>query len=350
MSPACPRTPTPSYSTSPPSTPAPPASPPSTPAANPDPTPPTSTSPPAKPSPTSSSPDPAPTDASASTATPPSTSSPTSTATSPTTPATPPPPTPPDSSTPATASAHPPPPSPPTRHSNSPPPTSPASPPNADAVVLNITAVNARTAGFATIYPCGQPRPDASNLNFTTGQTIPNLVIARPGTNGRVCIYSDTTIDVLADLNGHFPNDSGYTPTTNPTRLLDTRNGIGAPATALAANQTLELPTTNIAGVPANADAVVLNITAVNARTAGFATIYPCGQPRPDASNLNFTTGQTIPNLVIARPGTNGRVCIYSDTTIDVLADLNGHFPNDSGYTPTTNPTRLLDTRNGIGI
>ena len=223
-------------------------------------------------------------------------------------------------------------------------------PATADAVVLNMTAVNARAAGFATIYPCGQPRPDASNLNFTTGQTIPNLVIARPGTNGRVCIYSDTTIDVLADLNGYFPTGSGYTPTTNPTRLLDTRNGIGAPATAVGANQTLELATTGIAGVPATADAVVLNMTAVNARAAGFATIYPCGQPRPDASNLNFTTGQTIPNLVIARPGTNGRICIYSDTTIDVLADLNGYFPTGSGYTPTTNPTRLLDTRNGIGL
>jgi glucose/arabinose dehydrogenase len=113
--------------------------------------------------------------------------------------------------------------------------------------------------------------------------------------------------------------------------------------------QTIGLQVTGVAGVPGTADAVVLNITAVNARNAGFATIYPCGQPRPDASNLNFTTGQTIPNLVIARPGTNGRVCIYTDTTIDVLADLNGYFPTGTGYTPITNPTRLLDTRNGIG-
>ncbi len=223
-------------------------------------------------------------------------------------------------------------------------------PGNADAVVLNMTAVNARTAGFATVYPCGQPRPRASNLNFAAGQTIPNLVIAKPGTGGKVCIYSDTTIDVLADVSGYFPAGSDFTPITNPTRILDTRNGIGAPATPLTANQTLQLQTTGTAGVPGNADAVVLNMTAVNARTAGFATVYPCGQPRPRASNLNFAAGQTIPNLVIAKPGTGGKVCIYSDTTIDVLADVSGYFPAGSDFTPITNPTRILDTRNGIGV
>ncbi len=222
-------------------------------------------------------------------------------------------------------------------------------PGNADAVVLNMTAVTALTAGFATIYPCGQRRPQASNLNFVAGQTVPNLVIAKPGTNGRICIYSDTTIDVLADVTGYFPAGSDFTPIPNPTRILDTRNGIGAPTTPLGANQTLQLRATGTAGVPGNADAVVLNMTAVTALTAGFATIYPCGQRRPQASNLNFVAGQTVPNLVIAKPGTNGRICIYSDTTIDVLADVTGYFPAGSDFTPIPNPTRILDTRNGIG-
>ena len=115
------------------------------------------------------------------------------------------------------------------------------------------------------------------------------------------------------------------------------------------APQTLELQVTGVAGVPADADAVVINMTAVDARTAGYATVYPCGQPRPEASNLNFTTGQTTANLTIATPGTNGRICIYSNTTIDVVADTTGYFPNNSDYTPITNPTRILDTRNAIG-
>ena len=70
--------------------------------------------------------------------------------------------------------------------------------------------------------------------------------------------------------------------------------------------QTLQVQVTGVAGVPGMADAVVLNMTAVNARTAGFATVYPCGEPRPNASNLNFAAGQTIANLVIAKPADSG--------------------------------------------
>jgi len=42
-------------------------------------------------------------------------------------------------------------------------------------------------------------------------------------------------------------------------------------------------------------------------------------------------------------------VCIYSYAAIDVLADVSGSFPAGSGFTPVSNPTRVLDTRNGVG-
>jgi len=165
-----------------------------------------------------------------------------------------------------------------------------------------------------------------------------------------VCVFSDSTVDVLADVAGFFPAGSGFTPSVNPTRILDTRNGIGAPVAAVAAGGTLELGVAGVAGVPSDPVAVVLNMTVVNARAAGFATVYPCGQPRPTASNLNFVAGQTIPNVVIAKPGVGGKVCVFSDSTVDVLADVAGFFPASSGFTPSVNPTRILDTRNGIGI
>ena len=53
---------------------------------------------------------------------------------------------------------------------------------------------------------------------------------------------------------------------------------------------------------------------------------------------------------MIAKPGVGGKVCVFSDTTIDVLADVAGYFPAGSAFTPITNPTRILDTRNGIGV
>ena len=218
------------------------------------------------------------------------------------------------------------------------------------AVALNMTVVDARAPGYATVYPCGQPRPEASNLNFGAGQTIPNLVIAKPGVGGRVCVFSYSTIDVLADVAGFFPVGSGFAPIPNPTRILDTRNGIGSPVAAVGAGATLEVQVTGVAGVPSDVVAVALNMTVVDARAPGYATVYPCGQPRPEASNLNFGAGQTIPNLVIAKPGVGGRVCVFSYSTIDVLADVAGFFPVGSGFAPIPNPTRILDTRNGIGV
>ena len=40
--------------------------------------------------------------------------------------------------------------------------------------------------------------------------------------------------------------------------------------------------------VPADADAVMLNVTAVGPVAAGFLTVFPCGSPRPIASNVNY--------------------------------------------------------------
>jgi hypothetical protein len=57
-----------------------------------------------------------------------------------------------------------------------------------------------------------------------------------------------------------------------------------------------------------------------------------------------------VPNLVIAKPGVGGRVCVFSYSTIDLLADVAGFFPVGSEFAPVSNPTRVLDTRNGIGI
>ena len=56
-----------------------------------------------------------------------------------------------------------------------------------------------------------------------------------------------------------------------------------------------------------------------------------------------------MPNLVIAKPGAGGRVCVFSYSTVDLLADVAGFFPVGSGFVPVPDPTRVLDTRNGIG-
>jgi hypothetical protein len=226
-------------------------------------------------------------------------------------------------------------------------------PATAASVVLNITAVDAQAAGYLTVYPCGEPRPNASNLNFAAGQTIPNAVISKIGTAGRVCLYTSAAIHVLADVAGFFPSATAFQPLTAPARALDTRPGGATADGAFAgggvvpADGEIELPVAGRNGVPISAASLVLNITAVDAQAAGYVTAYPCGEPRPNASNLNFTAGQTIPNAVISKVGAGGAICLYTSAPIHLLVDVAGFFPSATAFQPLPAPARALDTRPG---
>lgn len=218
------------------------------------------------------------------------------------------------------------------------------------AVAMNVTVVNPSGDGFATVYPCDEDEPNTSNLNYRAGVTVPNAVISRVDPDGYVCVSTFAATDVLIDIAGYFPTNSPLTPLNNPERILDTRGGNGAPAARINPGTTLEFQVGGKFSTPPDASAAVINMTAVNASAAGFATVYPCGQPVPNTSNLNFGAGQTAPSLVIARLGANGKVCVTTSVTIDLLADVSGYFPAGApGYTAIDNPERVLDTRNGIG-
>jgi hypothetical protein len=117
----------------------------------------------------------------------------------------------------------------------------------------------------------------------------------------------------------------------SPVRVLDTRPGslqVGYGGAQPAAGQTVELQVVGAAGgvVPADASAAVLNITGTGASADAFVTVWPCGSPRPLASNLNLEPGSTNPNLVIAKLGVGGRICLFSSGAAHLVADLAGYF------------------------
>lgn len=220
----------------------------------------------------------------------------------------------------------------------------------ATSVVLNVTAVAPAATGYITVFPCDATQPNTSSLNFTPGDVIPNLVISKVSAAGKVCFFTSTATDLLVDVSGF--NTSDLT-TINPARLLDTRpggqtaDGQHAGAGAIQSGTTYELPVLR-GGVNVGAATVVLNVTAAGALTGGFVTVFPCGQARPNSSNLNFSAGDTIPNAVVAKVGALGKVCFYSETTTDLLVDVNGYFMAvTTKWTPLAAPARMLDTRTG---
>jgi hypothetical protein len=213
------------------------------------------------------------------------------------------------------------------------------------AVVMNVTVTSPTKSGNLTVYPGVDSPPLVSNLNFSAGETVPNLVTVQL-TGGDVSLSNNSggTVEVVVDLEGFYAQGGyGYQPGT-PTRVLDTRNGTGV-AGPIAAEGVVRL---DLSGkVPAGAAAAVINLTVTDPQTSGHLTAYPDGSPRPNASNLNFTAGETVPNLVIV-PLTNdvADIANASSGTVQMVADLEGYFSSSGpdSFVPIT-PTRELDTR-----
>lgn len=220
-------------------------------------------------------------------------------------------------------------------------------PQSATAAMLNVTVAEGTGAGFVTAYPCSQPRPLSSNLNYTAGTTAANLVQVAVDAAGLVCLYAHGATHLVADLSGWFePTGKPFAPAT-PSRVLDTRVGTGAPVAKLAAGQTLTLDLSALA--PAGATSAVLNLTSTEADAPGYVTAYPCGGERPLASNLNVGAGDTRPNQAVVALAPNGSVCLYAFTSMHLVADLLGWYGTSGVKMATQAPERVLDTRDGTG-
>ncbi len=226
------------------------------------------------------------------------------------------------------------------------------------AVVMNVTVTDPATLGFVTVWGDGA-RPNASNLNFTAGETVANQVVAPVAANGKVSLYNGAAgnVHLIADISGYYLAGSAagagmFTPVT-PTRMLDTRRGLGAPG-AVPAGQAISLKVT-AGALPANGiSAVVLNVTVTQPATLGFVTAWG-GGARPTASNVNFAAGETVPNLVVTPISSDGFVSLYNGAAgpVHLIADVYGYYvaggPSQSGGLGPVPPERLLDTRRGLG-
>ncbi len=220
----------------------------------------------------------------------------------------------------------------------------------AGSAVLNVTVTGASESGYFTLYPCDAPRPNASNLNFTAGQTIPNLVSVRLSLLGKACLYTSAPAFAIADVSGFYSSTGQRFVPLTPSRVLDSRNGIGTTKHQIAGGEIVSLQLTGHGGIAPGASAAVLNVTVTNPAGAGYLSVYPCDQPRPDASNLNVVSGLTIANLVFARLDNLGRTCLFTTVPLDLIADTAGFFATTGALYTALVPARILDTRSEVGI
>jgi hypothetical protein len=174
-------------------------------------------------------------------------------------------------------------------------------PAKVSAVVFNLTVTEAKSFGFITAYASGTNLPNASNQNFSKGQTVANSVTVPVGADGKVTLFnrSSGTTQLIADVAGYYlagtPVVAGAFAPLAPSRLLDTRktNPVGA-------DSSVSFQVGGVSGIPAKVSAVVFNLTVTEAKSFGFTTAFASGTslpsleqnpPRPDSGELGHRPG-----------------------------------------------------------
>lgn len=256
-------------------------------------------------------------------------------------------------------------------------------PASAQAVAVNVTAIEGTAGTYLTAYPYGSARPGVSNLNVPARTVQANLAVVPLG-SGRISVFNaQGSINVAVDVEGYFAPPawgsatSGLFHPISPLRICDSRSGTGTACsgTPLGPGSWTKVAVTGCptgnpscpASVPGDgtAEAVALNLTAVGGSAGTYLSVTPtssagaCPSGAPSSSDLNVAGGTVLPNRVIVAlgpaqsGGTDQDVCVYNaQGTINAVLDLDGWF-GDGGETTqgyffhAVAPLRLCDTRSG---
>jgi hypothetical protein len=203
----------------------------------------------------------------------------------------------------------------------------------ATSVALNVTGVDATAATVVRLWPDGAPVPTASTLNLSNSHPVPNFDVVAIGADGKIAVKNNAgTVNVLADVAGYYTPLLGYVPLA-PFRLFDTRDGTGGvPIQTVGAGQTISVQvqgvTHGLQKIPADATAVALNVTGVNATAATVVRVWPDGAAVPTASTLNLSNGNPVPNFDVVAIGADGKIALKNNAgNVNLLADVAGYYP-----------------------
>jgi hypothetical protein len=206
------------------------------------------------------------------------------------------------------------------------------------AVVFNLTAIAPSVRTVLTAWPAGVTEPLASNINLEKGTAVPNRVIVAVSGSGNVSIANGIgSVDVAVDIDGWFASTGAQFSALTPARICNTQNGnasdAGCAKAFVGAGSVLNIDIAGIDGVPVESAgspvAVVLNVTAVNATTGTFVSVYPGPgtATRPNASDINVSSYFPVPNLVVVGVGSDGTINLYNAVgNVNLIVDVYGYY------------------------
>ena len=149
------------------------------------------------------------------------------------------------------------------------------------------------------------------------------------------------------------PNPGGDLVAIAPTRLVDTRTGLGA-----SGNQAgkASLVTAGIAGrtgstAPGQVKAVALNVTVAEPSATGYLTVAAAGTRPSDVSQIAFVNA-TASSLIVTRASAEGLIemRLSEGATSHIIVDLLGYFTvarsaENLSIVPDALPVAIADTR-----
>jgi len=220
------------------------------------------------------------------------------------------------------------------------------------SVALSVTIVPRGLAGNATVYPGDDGFvPMLNSVSFPATEPESNLVVSRVNRYSRsVNVYTSQSVDLVVDVIGYFSDTSGNPGAATAvrvmplasTRLYDTRR-MGL----INGGTSRDIQVRGLAGVPATASSVVVNLTVTQATGIGYLTAHAGGTTVPSTSNLNFTAGQTKARMAIVPLDAQGRMRLSAGgvSSEHVIVDVQGYLE----ATGSTNTGRTFAVDGGGG-
>ncbi len=212
----------------------------------------------------------------------------------------------------------------------------------ATAVELNITALEATESTQLMVWPAGQARPYATMLTVGPNEVRSNTVIVELGELYAVDMMNQAgSVNVVVDAIGWFTGDFAG---MRPMRMVDSRFGYGAPA--VQAGTDLEVVIGGRFDVPADARAVAMNVTALNASEPTSIMMWPKGTDTPPVATVVVPTSGVHGHSAIVGLAEGRMMMTASAGRVDVIVDVTGWFRADGRFVSVP-VRRIVDTKIG---
>ncbi|WP_140448642.1 RHS repeat-associated core domain-containing protein [Curtobacterium flaccumfaciens] len=217
----------------------------------------------------------------------------------------------------------------------------------------------------------GQLQMRADDADTTTLLMIYNSGVGGNRSNtGLLAVADDGTIQVrtetaqskvIIDITGYYTStkngvSAGGFVAMSPSRVLDSRGGIGGVQGQIPAGSQRTIQATGSNGIPEGAAAVAVNIIVINrSGKAGYVRPTPTGETR-STGVLNYNSNEDLETAMNAQVALNADGKFSIDTAaeggkIDLVVDIQGYFLKSNpggGFTPLNG--RLIDTRKTASI